>query len=95
MEIARSKPDHAWLPSEVRNLLLQRYGIDIATGTVRAAMKRLLDEKVLARPDDSPNGFKLASTNGSRPEPPAEATDSAPDRYEPQSELPASRDRSE
>jgi hypothetical protein len=81
IQIAQSDADHVWMPSEMRNLLRERYGLDIATGTIRAAMKRLVDEKVLARPTDSPNGFKLASANGSHPEPPTEATNSAPGGY--------------
>jgi hypothetical protein len=68
IEIAQSDAEHVWLPSEMRNLLQDRYGLDIPTGTIRAAMKRLLEEKVLARPTDSPNGFKLASRNGSSAE---------------------------
>src|SRR5215207_7074571 len=46
IEIAQSDAEHAWLPSEMRNVLQDRYGLDIPTGTIRAAMKRLLDEKV-------------------------------------------------
>jgi hypothetical protein len=81
IQIAQSNAEHVWLPSEMRNLLQDRFGIDLATGTVRAAMKRLLDEKVLARPTGSPNGFKLASTNGSHGEPNAEAANSATGGY--------------
>lgn len=74
-EIVASDASRAWMPAEVRDLLASR-GIDVATGTVRATMKRLLDEGEFARPYEGGHGFKLASTNGSAGEPPTEATSS-------------------
>lgn len=93
--LVSSDPGHIWLPSEVRNLLDDRYGINIAVGTVRATMKRLLDEGVFARPYEGGHGFVLATSNGSGGEPQEEATASAPGGSEPQGDLPASIDRSE
>ncbi len=77
MQIVETDPDRVWLPSEVRDTLRDRYGIDAPSNTVRATMKRLLDEGKFARPYEGGHGFKLASTNGSGPEPPTEATSSA------------------
>jgi hypothetical protein len=85
IQIAEGSPEHAWLPSEMRDLLQDRFGIDVATGTVRAAMKRLLGEGVFARPYDGGHGFKLVSTNGSGQEPLVEATSSEAGGYERQS----------
>lgn len=65
MKIVASEPQRAWMPSEVRDELANRFQLEVATNTVRGVMKRLLDDGVFARPDGEKNGFRLASqTNG-------------------------------
>jgi len=86
-KIVASDPDHVWMPSEVRDELASRFHLEVATNTVRAAMKRLLDERVFARPDGEKSGFRLASTNGSRQESPAGATNLEPGGSERQDAL--------
>lgn len=81
-KIVASEPGRTWMPSQVRDELARRFEMNVKATTVRAAMKRLLDEGVFARPNDGPNGFKLASTNGSGGEPHVEATSSGPNGYE-------------
>jgi len=89
--IVESDPERVWMPSEVRDELARRFNVEAHTGTIRATMKRLLDDGQFARPGDGAHGFKLASTNGSHPGPHAEATNSVPGGYERQ-EAPAPKD---
>jgi len=86
-EIVASDPVRIWMPAKVTTELAKRYQIEAAVGTVRAAMKRLLDEGFFTRPAEGEAGFKLASSNGSGAEPNVEATNSGSEGYERQSAL--------
>lgn len=62
-------PDRTWLPSEIRDHLIEQ-GVDTTSGGVRNTMKRMLDLGELERPSDGGHGFRLASaTNGQSPSP--------------------------
>jgi hypothetical protein len=75
-EIISAEPERVWMPKEVIDALHAR-GVESAPASVRVALRRMGEKGFLAR---GPNGegWKLASTNGSRPESLLEANSSGP-----------------
>lgn len=68
-KIVASDPSRVWMPADVRDELADRFHLAVATNTVRAVMKRLLDDGFFARPHGEKNGFKLASPTSGSTEP--------------------------
>ena len=74
--IIASRPDHAWLPAEVRAALVAE-GIESNSPAIRVMLRRMGEAGDIARGPDG-NGWKLASANGSTQEPLTEATSVGP-----------------
>lgn len=64
-EILHTRPDHEWLPAEVRTELLQR-GAEATSAAVRVMLRRMGEDGEIVRME---HGWKLASQNGSEGEP--------------------------
>jgi len=71
-EIMDTKPDHVWLPAEIRTELAAR-GIQSTGAAIRVMLRRMAEADEVTRGPGG-NGWKLASTNGSHQEPLVEAT---------------------
>jgi hypothetical protein len=65
-EILSTRPDHAWMPAEMR-LELSKRKIESTNDAIRALLRRMAKDGEVIRGDDG-TGWRLASTNGSHQE---------------------------
>ena len=66
--LMETRPDHTWLPSEVRDGLATQ-GIETTADSLRVAMRRMAEEGLLER-SETGHGWRLAgddTSNGSSP----------------------------
>jgi hypothetical protein len=73
-EILSTRPDHPWMPAEIRMALAMRE-IEANSAAIRALLRRMAEDGEVRRGDNG-TGWRLTPANGSRRESLAEATSS-------------------
>jgi hypothetical protein len=60
-EILGTRPEHPWMPAEVRTALAMQ-GIESSSASIRVMLRRMVEDGEVERGNDG-NGWKLASSN--------------------------------
>jgi hypothetical protein len=60
-EILGTRPDHPWLPSEVRTALAMR-GIESTSAAIRVMLRRMVEDGEVERGEDG-TGWKIVASN--------------------------------
>jgi hypothetical protein len=76
-EILAADPQRVWIPADVRTALAER-GHEASIESVRITLRRMAADREVIR---EPNGWKLASANGSTQEPLTEVPNLGPEGY--------------
>jgi hypothetical protein len=71
-EILSTRPDHPWMPSEVRTALAMQ-GIESSSSAIRVMLRRMAEDEEVERGADG-SGWKLASSNGAHRQGSSEVT---------------------